>query len=80
MFLDGYSKEIFRAKCNPHFQSVHCIAHLTTDIREVLAYLNTVMGGYTYIQDPPSLTLKLKGKLITIHAREIGDCDQCTAG
>jgi ArsR family metal-binding transcriptional regulator len=71
MFLEGYSKEIIRAKCNPQFESVHCIAHLSRDIRDVLPYLNTVLGGYTYIDDPPSVTFKLHGKLITVHAQEI---------
>jgi len=36
MLLRGYTKEIFRAKCNPGFQSLHCIAHLQEDISEVL--------------------------------------------
>ncbi|MFW6099209.1 MAG: hypothetical protein ACOC79_01795 [Thermodesulfobacteriota bacterium] len=40
MLLKGYQKEIFRPKCNPGFQSVHCIAHLDQDIAEALPYLN----------------------------------------
>ena len=71
MFLKEYRKEIFRPECNPNFQSVHCIAHLESDISEVLPYLNTVLGGSTYTQDPPSVTLKLHGKLITLHSQEI---------
>ncbi len=71
MLLNGYSKEIFRPQCNPLFQSVHCIAHLNEDIREVLPYLNTVLGGSQYCEDPPSLTIKAHGRLITIHAQEI---------
>jgi hypothetical protein len=34
--LKSYTKEIFTAKCNPSFQSVHGIAHLQEDIGEVL--------------------------------------------
>ncbi len=71
MFLKGYKKEMFRPKCNPKFQSVHCVAHLDQDISEVLPYLNTALGGGDYIQSPPSLTLRVHGKLITLHAREI---------
>jgi len=71
MFLKGYRKEIFRPECNPNFQSVHCIAQLESDISEVLPYLNTVLGGSTYTQDPPSVTLKVHGKLITLHSQEI---------
>jgi ArsR family metal-binding transcriptional regulator len=71
MFLKEYRKEIFRPECNPDFQSVHCIAHLATDISEVLPYLNTVLGGSTYIQSPPSVSFKVQGKLIAVHSREI---------
>jgi ArsR family metal-binding transcriptional regulator len=37
----------------------------------VLPYLNTVLKGHQYITDPPSLTLKFDGKLITIYSQEI---------
>jgi ArsR family metal-binding transcriptional regulator len=71
VLLKGYRKEIFRPECNPQFQSLHCIAHLDEDITEVLPYLNVVLGGHQYLKEPPSLTLKVHGKLITIHPREI---------
>ena len=71
MLLKGYRKEIFRPECNPQFQSLHCIAHLDEDITEVLPYLNAVLEGHQYLKEPPSLTLKVHGKLITLHPREI---------
>lgn len=71
MLLRGYEKEMFLPKCNPNFQSLHCVARLDQDISEVLPYLNTALGGGVYIQSPPSLTLRVHGKLITLHAREI---------
>jgi ArsR family metal-binding transcriptional regulator len=71
VFLNEYRKEIFRPECNPNFQSVHCIAHLGKDISEVLPYLNTVLGGSTYTQEPPAVTFKVHGKLITVHAQQI---------
>jgi len=71
VLLKGYRKEIFRPECNPQFQSLHCIAHLDEDITEVLPYLNAVLGGHQYLKEPPSLTLKVHGKLITLHPREI---------
>jgi ArsR family metal-binding transcriptional regulator len=71
MLLRAYRKEIFRPECNPQFQSLHCIAHLNEDIAEVLPYLNAVLGGHQYLKEPPSLTLKIHGKLITLHPREI---------
>ena len=66
MLLKSYRKEIFRAKCNPEFTSVHCHAHLDQDVREVLPYLNAELGGYQFIQEPPSVTFKIHGRLITV--------------
>ena len=71
MLLSGYTKDIFRAECNPSFESVHCIAHLSEDVSQVLPYLNTTLGGFTYIQEPPSVTFKAHGKLITVHGDRI---------
>lgn len=71
MLLQSYKKEMFRPKCNPSFQSVHCVAHLDQDISEVLPFLNTSLGGDSYTKDPPSLTLRVHGKLISLHAKDI---------
>lgn len=71
MLLKSYSKEIFRPACNPSFQSLHCIAHLDQDIREALPYLNTTLGGFEYLKDPPAVTFRVHGKIITVHPREI---------
>jgi ArsR family metal-binding transcriptional regulator len=71
MLLKSYRKEIFRPKCNPRFESLHCIAHLDQDISDVLPFLNSVLGGFEYLKNPPALTLKLQGKLITLHSRDI---------
>ncbi|MGB9617460.1 MAG: (Fe-S)-binding protein [Desulfomonilaceae bacterium] len=71
MLLQNYRKEMFRPKCNPSFQSVHCVAHLDQDISEVLPYLNTALGGDSYTKDPPALTLRVHGKLISLHGKDI---------
>ena len=71
MLLRGYREEISRPACNNTFQSLHCIAHLDEDIGGALPYLNAVLGGDTYIKDPPSVTFKIQGKLITVHSRKI---------
>ncbi len=71
MLFKGYTIEIFNPACNSFFQSVHCIAQLDEDVGEALPYLNAVLGGDTYIKDPPSVTFKLHGKLVTVHSREI---------
>ena len=71
MLLETYAKEIFRPECNPNFQSLHCIAHLDQDVSEGLPYLNAVLGGFEYLKDPPAVTFKVQGKIITVHPREI---------
>ncbi|HIJ35864.1 MAG TPA: Fe-S cluster protein [Deltaproteobacteria bacterium] len=71
MFLKTYTKEIFRSKCMPSAQSIHCFAHLDENIEEVLPFLNTELGGDSYTQNPSSVTFKVHGKLITVHPRKI---------
>jgi ArsR family metal-binding transcriptional regulator len=71
MLLKTYQTEIFRPEMNPEFESLHCIAHLDQDISAVLPYLNTVLGGFEYIKDPPALILKSGGRLIALHGRKI---------
>jgi ArsR family metal-binding transcriptional regulator len=71
MLLKTYRKEIFRPECNPSFQSLHCIAHLDQDIEGVLPYLNSVLGGFEYLKNPPAVTFRIHGKIITVHPREI---------
>ncbi len=69
MVLTGYTKHIFRPKCNPGFTSVHCIAHLNEDVSEVLPYLNAVLGGTQYFRDPPEVMFHHQGKIIKVGAK-----------
>jgi ArsR family metal-binding transcriptional regulator len=69
--LQSYRKEMFRPECNPSFQSLHCHAHLEQDVGPALPYLNAVLGGFEYFSDPPSLTLRVQGKIIGVHPRLI---------
>ena len=71
MLLKGYINEIFRPECNPSFQFLHCIAYLDQDISEALPYLNTVLGGFEYLKDPPAVTSMVHGKIITVQPKEI---------
>jgi len=71
MLLTGYRKEIFRPECNPSFQSLHCVAYLDEDIEAVLPYLNARLGGDEYYREPPAVTFRPQGKLITVHPRQI---------
>jgi ArsR family metal-binding transcriptional regulator len=71
MLLQSYTKEIFRPECNPSFQSLHCIAHLDQDVSEALPYLNSMLGGFDYFKEPPAVTFRIQGKIITVHPHEI---------
>jgi ArsR family metal-binding transcriptional regulator len=71
MLLESYTKEIFNNECMPSAMSVHCFAHLNQDVGEAIPYLNAVLGGFTFIKDPPSVTFKVHVKLITVHAKKI---------
>jgi ArsR family metal-binding transcriptional regulator len=63
--------EIFNNKCMPGAMSVQCFAHLDQDVSEALPYLNAELGGFEYIKEPPSVTFKLHGKLLTVRGRKI---------
>jgi len=71
MLLKSYRLEIFNSECNPGAMTVHCFAHLDQDVSEALPYLNAELGGFEYIKDPPSVTFRSQGKLITVHGRKI---------
>lgn len=71
MLLENYRLEIFNSACNPGAMDVHCFAHLEQDVSAALPYLNTVLGGFEYLQEPPAVTFKAHGKLITVHSRKI---------
>ncbi len=67
MKLTGYNTEYFKGRCVLGSEYMHGFAYLNETIGEVLPYLNTVLGGSTFIKELPSLTLKTSGKLITLH-------------
>ena len=71
MLLKSYTKEIFNNECMPSAMCVQCFAHLDEDVGKALPYLNAFLGGHTYTQDPPSVTFKVQGKLITVHSKKI---------
>lgn len=71
MLLISYEKEILHPKCNPGFESVHCIAHLDQDIGEGLPYVNAELGDIEYFSGSPAVIFRVQGKIITVHPREI---------
>jgi ArsR family metal-binding transcriptional regulator len=71
LLLKSYTRKIFRAECNPQFESLHCIARLDQDVSDALPYLNAVLGGFEYLKDPPAVMFRSRGRLITVQGREI---------
>jgi ArsR family metal-binding transcriptional regulator len=71
MLLKSYTKKIFNNECMPNAMSVQCFAYLDEDVGKALPYLNAFLGGHTYTIDPPSVTFKVQGKLITVHSKKI---------
>lgn len=71
MLLETYRLEIFNNECMPGALSVQCFAHLDQDVSPALPYLNAELGGFEYIREPPSVTFRAQGKLITVHGRKI---------
>jgi len=71
MLVNSYRIEIFNNECMPGAQTVQCFAHLDQDVGLALPYLNAALGGFEYIRQPPSVTFRSQGKLITVHGRKI---------
>lgn len=71
MLLTSYTREFSRPDCRPEAQTIHCIAHLDQDVGCALPYLNAVLGGVVFIAEPPTVSFKVQGKLITVQAQKI---------
>ena len=71
MLLQNYTLEIFKSKCQSNASGIHCFAHLDQDISNVLPYLNAELGGFEYLSNPPAVTFKNHGKLITVKGKKI---------
>lgn len=70
MLLMGYTRKISKPACNSYFQSLHCVVSLDENIGEVLPYLSAMLGG-SYIKNPPSVSLRVHGRLIGVHPDRI---------
>ena len=71
MLLKKYTLEIFKSKCQSDAKGVHCFAHLEQEVRDAIPYLNSVLGGFEYLSDPPAVTFRAQGKIITVHGKKI---------
>jgi len=71
MFLCDYALRVVLSDCNPSSQKVNALADLSTDISDVLPFLNTVLKGRQYDQEERSVTVKRGGHFITFRPRQI---------
>jgi ArsR family metal-binding transcriptional regulator len=71
MLIDTYQLEIFNNECMHSAMSLQCFAHLGSDVSQALPYLNAALGGYEYVTEPPAVTFRIQGKLITVHKQKI---------
>jgi ArsR family metal-binding transcriptional regulator len=71
MLIETYDLEVFTPPCDPGAERFSAIARLTTDIREVLPYLNANLRGAVYNPGAPALTWKKGGHHIAFHADRI---------
>lgn len=71
MLIGKYDLEVFTPPCEPGAERYSALARLTTDISEVLPYLNATLRGAVYHQAANALTWKKGGHNIAFHAYEI---------
>lgn len=71
MLIEGYDLEVFTPPCDPGAERFSAIARVTTDIRDVLPYLNAALRGAVYNPASPALTWKKGGHNIAFHPYQI---------
>jgi ArsR family metal-binding transcriptional regulator len=71
MLIDAYDLEVFTPPCEPGAERYAARARLTTDISEVLPYLNASFPGAVYHPGANALTWKKGGHNTAFHAYEI---------
>ncbi|MBX3055599.1 MAG: Fe-S cluster protein [Anaerolineae bacterium] len=71
MLIKTYDLDVFTPPCEPGAERFSAVARLTTDISEVLPYLNATLRGAVYHQAANALTWKKGGHNIAFHAFEI---------
>jgi len=71
MLIETYDLEVFTPPCDPDAERFSAVARLTTDIREVLPYLNATLRGAIYNPVAPALTWKKGGHNLAFHPYEI---------
>jgi ArsR family metal-binding transcriptional regulator len=71
MLIEKYDLEVFTPPCEPGAERYAARARLTTDISEVLPYLNATLRGAIYHPAANALTWKKGGHNIVFHAYEV---------
>ena len=71
MLIEKYDLDVFTPPCEPGAERFSAIGRLTTDIREVLPYLNATLRGAVYNPGAPALTWKKGGHNIAFHPDRI---------
>ena len=71
MLIDKYDLNVFTPPCDPGAERYSAIARVTTDISNVLPYLNATLRGAVYHRAANALTWKKGGHNIAFHAYEI---------
>ena len=66
MLLQSYQLDVINNHCMPSAQSVNCIARLDQDVGCAIPYLNAVIEGDQFTSDPPSITFRNEGRLISV--------------
>jgi len=61
MLIEKYDLDVFTPPCEPGVERFSAIARVTTDVREVLPYLNATLRGAVYNAGAPALTWKKGG-------------------
>lgn len=71
MLVERYDVQVFTPPCEPGAERFSAIARLTTDISEILPYLNATLRGAVYFPESHALTWKKGGHNIAFHAYEV---------
>ena len=71
MLLRYYEPEISLPPCDTTSQTVNVVAKLSDDISPVFPYLNAVLKNCIYNHEAQLITIKEKGRMITMRPREI---------
>ncbi len=71
MLLRYYEPEISLPPCDTTSQTVNVVAKLSDDISPVFPYLNAVLKNCIYNHEAQLITIREKGRMITMRPREI---------